>query len=301
MLPPKMYSSPPPVAADATVEQVGATEFSTLHQDIIESNVLTRLDGPSLASAASCSTTLRHLSSPENLWSHICHSTWPSTVSQSVSHVISKFPNGGPRAFFSHAFPLLSSSNLNRSSSSPPSELISSVDIHYKDNLIFSKLQETETSTGWFRCSPFRIDLLEPKDVVPTQIKHPERDENCNRIITDMRLSWILIDPIGFRAVNLSSQKPVTVQRHWLTGEVQVRFASILAVDRGHVQCGIVVTCGGSESGEMQVREVSMEMEDMDGMHLNGKDSLVILDGALEGRKGSGRNRVQEAQRRYDE
>lgn len=137
--------------------------------------------------------------------------------------------------------------------------------------------------------------------MVPTPIKHPEGDEECKLMIENMNLSWILIDPSGRRAANLSSQRPVAVQRHWLTGEVQARYASILAMDGAKVQCAIVVTCGGSESGEMQVREVSLEMENMDGTHLNGKDSLVFLQGALEGRKGTGRRRVGEGQRRYTE
>ncbi|KAL2500505.1 putative F-box protein [Forsythia ovata] len=132
-------------------------------------------------------------------------------------------------------------------------------------------------------------------------MKHPDGDDTCTAISNDMTLSWILIDPIRRLVVNLSSHKPITVQRHWLTGEVQVRFASILAADRGHVQCGIVVTCGGSEEGEMQMREISLEIEDMDGMHINGKESLGILQRAMEGKKGKGRNRVQEGQRRYKE
>lgn len=176
--------------------------------------------------------------------------------------------------------------------------------MYHRKELILTKVEETETVTGWFRCSPFRIDLLEPKDVVPTPIQHPEGDDTCTSLMEDMTLSWILIDPIGRRAVNLSSHKPVAVQRHWLSGEVQVRFASILAADhkgptRGHVQCGVVVTCGKSEGGEMQVREVSMEMEDMDGMHLNGKDSLVILHRALDGKRGKAINRGEEGRRRY--
>ncbi|KAG8376761.1 hypothetical protein BUALT_Bualt09G0097400 [Buddleja alternifolia] len=283
-------------ATETAAEQGGDTGFSILHPDIIQSHVLTRLDGPSLGSAACCCAALRYLSSDDNLWTNICHSTWPSTKSPQLSHVISKL-DGGPRAFFSQAFPLLADSNLSHPSSSPPSELISAVDIHYKKELIFTKVQETETVTGWFRCSPLRIDLLEPKDVVPTSIKHPEGDDTCTDMINEMTLSWILIDPIGRRAVNLSSFKPVAAERHWLTGEVHVRYASI----HGHVQCGVEVTCGGSEGGEMQVREVSLQMEDMDGMHLNGKDSLVILHGALEGKKGTGKNRVHEGQRRYKE
>lgn len=292
-------------------------EFSLLHPDIIEKHILTRLDGPSLAATSSSSTVLRQLSSQDRLWSQVCESTWPSTATLRVSRVMSEFPNGGPRAFFAHSFPLPAllqeaahnglSNRRGRSTtppSPPPTEFISAVDIRYKDKLIFTKVQETETVTGWFRCSPFRIDLLEPKDVVPTPIKHPEGDDTCLALVADMTLSWILIDPRSKQAVNLSSHRPVSVQRHWLTGEVQVRFSSILSGDqRGTasnlVQCEIVVTCGRSEGGEMQVREVSMEMEDMDGMHLNGKDSLVILQMALEGKKGNAMNREDEGRRRY--
>lgn len=49
----------------------------------------------------------------------------------------------------------------------------------------------------------------------------------------------------------------------------------------------------------MQVREVKLEMEDVDGVHLNGRDSMVILEGALEGKKGRGKNREEEGRRRY--
>jgi hypothetical protein len=187
----------------------------------------------------------------------------------------------------------------------PLSEVVSAVDIHFNNKLIFSKVEETETITGWFKCSPFRIDLLDPKDVVPTGIQHPDDNDKCTDLMKDMRLSWMMIDPIRRLSVNLSSQSPVSVQLHWLSGEVQVQFASILAVDqKGHVQtvqCVIEVTCGGSEGGEMQVKEVSMQVEDMDGMHLNGKDSLVILQRAMEGKKGKGKNREEEGRRRYVE
>lgn len=300
---PKVVPFPPPLS---TEEHGGETEFFALHSDIIESHILTRLDGPALASTSSVSSALRRFCSQPRLWTNICRSAWPSTAADPrVRDVVSCFP-GGPRAFFAHSFPLpdsgFSSSSLKRSRP-PPEELISAVDVHYKGKLMLTKVQETETVTGWFRCSPFRIDLLDPKDVVPTPIRHPDGDDECATFSEDMTLSWILIDPYGRRAVNLSSHKPVAVQRHWLSGEVQVRFASILAVDRRRnpVQCGIVVTCGAAENGEMQVREVSMQMEDMDGIHLNGKDSLVILQRALEGKKGNGSRRVELGRRRYAE
>ncbi|KAM7531546.1 hypothetical protein LguiB_034956 [Lonicera macranthoides] len=291
-----------PSTTAAAVEG-SAPAISALHPDILEAHILTRLDGPSLASASCAATTLLSLSSQDHLWSEICRSTWPSTSSPRIRQVISTFPGGGPRSFFAHSYPLPDPTPAASASSSPtPPELISGVDIHYKKKLIFTKVEATETVTGWFRCSPFRIDLLDPKDAVPTKIQHPDGGKKCTDLVNDMTLSWILMDPIGGRSVNLSSHRPVSVERHWLSGEVQVRFASILGVDEKNlVQCGIVVACGGSEGGEMQVREVSMEMEDMDGMHLNGRDSLVIFQKALEGKKGNGRNREEEGKRRYME
>uniref|UniRef100_A0A2N9HTV9 Uncharacterized protein n=1 Tax=Fagus sylvatica TaxID=28930 RepID=A0A2N9HTV9_FAGSY len=54
-----------------------------------------------------------------------------------------------------------------RSSIPLSTELISAVDVRYKDELIFSKVQETEAETGWFLCSPFRVDLLGQKESNP--------------------------------------------------------------------------------------------------------------------------------------
>ncbi|KAM1977369.1 hypothetical protein EV2_014383 [Malus domestica] len=300
-------------------DKATSASISAVHPDIIQTHILTRLDGPTLASAACTSSKLQALASHQPLWANICHSTWPSTAAPRVRQVISTFP-AGPLSFFSDSFPLLA--NLEPSTATAtatsgiapkhdqdrPCELISAVDIYHRGKLILSKVIETETVTGWFRCSPFRIDLLDPKDVVPTQIKYPEGQEadTCRDLGDELTLSWIMIDPTRRRAMNLSSHAPVSVQRHWLSGEVHARFSLILSGEKAtaseHVQCGILVTCGGSEGGEMQIREVNLQVEDMDGMHLNGKEGLVILERALEGRKGrKGRRRVAEGRKRYEE
>lgn len=47
-----------------------------------------------------------------------------------------------------------------------------------------------------------------------------------------------------------------------------------------------MVTCGGCEGerdGGVQVREVCLQVEDMDGMNLNGEESLGILKRVMEG------------------
>ena len=304
-------STPPPTTTTiTTVNEGSATSISAVHSDILQTHILTRLDGPTLASAACTCSQLNTLSSQEALWTKICNSMWPSTNTPRIRHVISTFPNG-PHSFFSDSFPLLTNSdhtnNSPQSHHDRTSELISAVDVYYKGNLVFSKVIETETVTGWFKCSPFRFDLLDPKDVVPTPIKLlDDDDDTCRDLEEDLELSWILIDPIGRRAMNVSSQKPVSVQRHWLSGEVHVRFATILAGDhhRGSssefVQCGVVITCGGSQGRGVLIKEMSLQAEDMDGIHLNGKESLVILQRAMEGKKGIKR-REEEGRKRYQE
>ncbi|XP_050370314.1 F-box protein At2g27310-like [Argentina anserina] len=268
------------------VEQGSDASISSLHSDIITSHILTRLDGPTLAAASCASSELHALSADQTLWKDICDATWPSVSDERVEGIISTFPSGH-RSFFSDSFPLLDhSSSCDPSLLARSSELISAVDIFYKGELVFSKVQETETETGWFLCSPFRIDLLEPKETVPTPIRHiGDTNESLKHLEENLTLSWIVIDLAQKRAANLSSRKPVSVTRHWLTGEVQLHFATIMpGYRRGEfVQCGMVVTCKGSDGGELHVREVSMQMEAMEGNHLNGKESLIILQGAIKG------------------
>ncbi|KAL8227158.1 hypothetical protein R6Q57_016990 [Mikania cordata] len=299
-------ASPPPIAG-----------ISSLPTHILETHVLTRLDGQSLASA-SCATAGLHSTSEQShqLWSDVCRSTWPSTTGELVSGIISDFPGNGPRSFFYQSFPLPSpdptalipSSSLSSSSRCVSlCRLILAVDVYHKSKLIFTKTEEIETLSGWFQWSPFRIDLLDPKDMVPTEIPHPDGNDMCMALTEDMTLSWILIDPVTKLAINLSSHKPVSVQRHWLTDDVQMHFATVLAGgNHKHslgalalVQCRITVNCHRSEGGEMQVRELSMEIEDMDGKHLNGRDSLVILHRTMRGKRGSGLMREKEARNRY--
>lgn len=168
---------------------------------------------------------------------------------------------------------------------------------------MLSKVVETETVSGWYSCSPFRVNLIDTKDKIPTRILYPDTEEACRELAENMTLSWILIDPTGGRVVNLSSQKPVSVQRHWLTGEVNVCFASVMGLEQQEQeQCCVLVSFGGTRGMEMHVREVSLQVEDLDGMHLNGKDSLVILQRALEGKKENLRGREEGVvKRRYED
>ncbi|VVA98896.1 unnamed protein product [Arabis nemorensis] len=269
--------------------------ISTVHDDIIESHILTRLDSPTLASVSCASSHLHDLASNEKLWSKICCSTWPSVSRTIISD--------GSRSFFSDVYSVFddtagSVSDLDR----PFPELISAVDLHYRGKLVLSRVVKRETTTSWFRSSPLRIDLVDHKDTVATPIKRGRRTEDtCRDLEKDLTLSWIVMDPTGKRAANLSSHRPVSVQRNWLSGEVEAKFATVVGSTSPEetVECVItVVTCGEEE---MHVKEVSLKVEKMEGTHLNGKDSLVILRKVMEGKRGNGRRREKESKRKHQE
>ncbi|XP_052173354.1 probable F-box protein At2g36090 [Diospyros lotus] len=273
-----------------TVEDGGHTSIADVHPDIIRTHILARLDGPTLASATCASAQLHSLSSCDDLWRHLCHRNWPSTARPLIRHLISRFP-AAHRGFYSDSFPTLHYRSRCRPVNSnplrlpPAPRLVSAVDVHYRNKLILSKVEETDTVTGWFLCSPFRIDVLDQKEKVPAPVKfHGGHDTFQSDLEESLTLSWIIFDPAQNRAANFSSPRPVSVNRHWLSGDIQVRFATVLAGQQAGepVSCTAVVTCGGREGGELQVKEVSFQVEDMEGKNLSGRESLVILQEAME-------------------
>ncbi|KAJ8552018.1 hypothetical protein K7X08_028461 [Anisodus acutangulus] len=377
------------ITTTTAVDDGETMAITAVHPDIIQTLILTKLDGPTLISTSIASTQLQNICSDDNLWRNICYSYWPSTSHQLIQNTISTFPSGH-RSFFSDSFPSINdqksnnnisrvipqvgsiNNNKNISSEIPQIRfnnnnisniisqegsnnnintittnnnifnviphlvskkdsmyadfnptltdnkvvsdrlsaqikakekkyneargLISAVDIHFDGNLLYSKVLITETKSAWFMSSPFTIELLDHKEVVRTPVIFSGDNDICKSNLQKMmNLSWILIDPIKNRAVNISSLKPVSVRRHWLTGDMKVKYSTVIGAGEGLVQCGIVVTCEGKEGGELHVREVNMQVEDMDGKVLNGKDSLVILEGVIEGgRKKRRENEIQE-------
>ncbi|CAK8535429.1 unnamed protein product [Lathyrus sativus] len=272
--------------------------IANIHPDIIQSHILSRLDGTSLTSAASTASHLNSLCTENHLWQKITTATWPSLNDPFATSLISTFPSSH-RSIFSDSFPSVDycspSISTVSSSSSPTGELISAVDLYYKGKSVFSKIHRTETHKGWFLCSPLWIEILDSNEIIQTPIKFEENDV-VEWLEENLTLSWIMIEPTCKRSVNLSSRLPVTVRRHWLTGELEVLYAVVL----GLVQCTIKVTCCGKAGGEMHVREVSFSMEDMDGRHVVGRDSLVILQGAMENGERKKLD-VEESKKRFEE
>ncbi|KAG2331884.1 hypothetical protein Bca4012_018546 [Brassica carinata] len=302
---------------DSVEHRIGDS-ISTLHPDIIQTQILTRLDGPTLASTATTSSYLQTLCNEQKLWREISTTTWPSINDSRVVQAISSFPSGY-RSFFADSYPFTEYTWLSEKQDPPTTGLISSVDLYYRGELIYSKVQEMETENGkagWFLSAPFRVDLLDEKESVQTRIRYPGGDYEAwvRNMEESMELNWIVIDPIKKRAANISSRKAVSAKRNWLTGDLEIRFSTVVAETAGNkkaAEVSVVVSCGSAETwkevdeevgGEVHVRDVRLQVEDIEGKCLKGRDSLVILQGMLEGKRcckdGGGQRR---GKGRYEE
>uniref|UniRef100_A0A1J3DDK6 F-box protein n=1 Tax=Noccaea caerulescens TaxID=107243 RepID=A0A1J3DDK6_NOCCA len=299
--------------SSSTTEQASLSGINTVASDVLQSKILTRLDGVSLATLSCTCSDLHSFCSEESLWRAKCSATWPSTLDTRVQSIISTFP-AGHRSFFSDSSPFLSHfGEIDLSPSVDTTELISAVDIHYKDEVIFSRVQVAETISGWFLCSPFRFDLIEPKELISTGVSltnHWEDDTWKNDLEDNLSLSWIVIDPTRKRAADVSTGKPVSVHRHWLTGEIHVKFSTIFGVGEKRrseqVEFTVTVVLAAfsrkvEETAEMQIREVGLVAEDMEGMNLGGKGSLVILTAAMGEKRRRRAGREEGGKEKYRE
>ncbi|CAH1443864.1 unnamed protein product [Lactuca virosa] len=298
-----------------------ATTFSDVHPSIIQTHILPRLDGLSLFSTAAASSYLQHLCTDENLWSHICKSTWPSIADPRLHDIISTF-SAGHRSFFQDSFPALVTDvnhqnhlhDLNCSSHRSPSQLISAVDIRYQNDIIYSIAEFTET-TDEFLSSPLRIKLnhdLESKhapgilrSINLNVDEFAGADEaTVSHLEESLSLNWIIIDPTQKRAGNISSIKPIGVRQGWMTNQTYLVYAIVLpgCDPNKMVQCRIQVVLAVAAGGVgLHVKEVMLELMDLDFCRLKGRDFLVSIQGALSEENNVRRKMVdaEESRRRY--
>lgn len=278
------------MASSSNNQGVAATTISALHSDIIESHILTKFDGPSLASLASTSNLLHSFCSQESLWKHICDSTWNSVKHPLVQRKISSFP-GGYRSFYSDSFPVLcaSSSQGSLGCQVETAELISAVDLRNGNDIVYSNVKVIDTSASSFAGSLFYVDLIDHKENVEIPIKY-EGDENVlmSKLKDNLTLSWIVIDPVLKRAANVSSLKPVSVRPNCDKTGIEVTYATILSgvccgVDTAEsVECRLVAKFCCEKGNSIELRELSLCLVDMVKSRLNGEMSLRILKEAME-------------------
>lgn len=299
-------------------------------------DILRRLDGATLASAACACAAFSSISKEERLWENVCCSMWPSTSRDDVKSLISSI--GGFKKFYADCFPLIVNKevpqfrlngyleypeewteadyygDVDELENISASDFVSIVDIRYKDKTICSKvlwgIPNANGVNGWFYNCPFRIDLptnsardddqasevtLSVSDGLPpiTSMEKERKDGKLWQDLRDgIRLSWIVVNRKINQAANLSSWSSLGGQRHWPTdNDFLIRFGSILPAKDilpcQAVECILIMrfrvirTEGIGTETTLKLTELSMQLGDMEGAHVNGRNSLLVLKEAL--------------------
>ncbi|KAJ6773910.1 F-BOX PROTEIN-RELATED [Salix purpurea] len=209
-----------------------------------------------------------------------------------------------------------------------PSNFVSIVDIRYRDRTICSKvlwgIPNANEFNGWFYNCPFRIDLLtyatrgddnegevflSVSDGLPP-ILSMEKERKDGKLWMELRdglrLSWIVVNKKMKQAANLASWSPLGGQRHWPTDkDFLIRFGSVLSAKDIFpfqvVECILIMkfrvihTEGEGVPTTLKLTELSMQLEDMEGSHVNGRNSLLILKEALSCRRSKNYSEVLES------
>lgn len=193
-----------------------------------------------------------------------------------------------------------------------PSDFVSIVDIRYKEKTICSKviwgIPNANGVNGWFSNCPFRIDVfafsgrgddhggavtLSLTDGLPlvTSMERERKDGKLwQELCEGIKLSWIVVNTKAKKAANLSSWTPLGGQRHWPTDkDFLLRFGSILPAKDilpcQMVECIIAMKFQVTEANEghttLKLTELCMQLGDMEGAHVNGRNSLLVLKEAL--------------------
>ncbi|PKA65709.1 F-box protein [Apostasia shenzhenica] len=208
-----------------------------------------------------------------------------------------------------------------------PSDFISIVDVRYKEKVVCSRviwgIPDADSYNGWFDNCPFRIDLLNYQDgdddgddegnevlsvddgLPPiASIERERRDGKLWREVYDgIKLSWIIVNKRLKQAANLASWSPLGGQRHWPTDwNYLLRFGSILPA-KDILPCQVaecifvmklsIVNVGNATT--LRLTELSMQLEDMAGAHVNGRNSLLVLKEALSCRRSRNYSQVLES------
>ncbi|KZV20783.1 putative F-box protein [Dorcoceras hygrometricum] len=313
--------------------------MTSLNSDLFY-DILGRLDGATLASAACSCATFCSISKQEKLWENVCSSMWPSTNRDDVKKLILSI--GGFKKFYADCFPLIVNKEVrefhwndyyeypqewaeaeyyayeDEMEDISPSDFVSLVDIRYQDKTICSRvlwgIPHANGFNRWFYDCPFRMDLLaysagddDQADAVtvsvsdglpPVQSIDRERKDGklWQELHNGIRLSWILVNHKTKKAANLSSWSTIGGQKHWPTGkDFLIRFGSVLPA-KDILPCQVVEciltmkfrlihTEGEGTVTTLKLTELSMQLGDMEGSHLNGRNTLLVMKEALNCRR----------------
>ncbi|GER43653.1 F-box protein [Striga asiatica] len=274
--------------------------FKSLPQDLVL-DIMSRLDGPTLAAIGSSSTNLRLASKNEKLWQKLCHETWPSTSNTQIP----SRKNRGFKSFYADAFPLIlhsAKTGLPRrvvsldSTNFSPSDFISFIDIYHEGQCIFSKVVHHENNNTFemLLCYyPFKLEVL-GKNILTTKIPSTDYlNHEEDKFVESLRLSWILFDVRKGNSSNISSWRPRSIQK--FNSSVNklyvISFGCVVKMDGNElltcytsVEFVITVKCRVLiEKGCIIIRwkEISLVIKDVNGSHLNGEQSMRAMKQAF--------------------
>ncbi|GLJ55212.1 hypothetical protein SUGI_1184710 [Cryptomeria japonica] len=307
----------------------------SLNGDLL-SEILGRVDGITLANAGCVSSEFRSIARQENMWEEACSNLWPSTVDTDVKQLISS-SLGGFRNFYANCFPCIayesSEKDFNCSEmkkicddslelhSCDPSDFVSLVDVWYMDKIVYSKIlwgiPNACNVEDWFCNRPFRVDFVDfwdldnedptTEDGFPTVVSFDKvrmEDKSWGKLMENFRLTWILINRRTGEAANLSSWRPLLGEMFSDT-DFFMQFGSLLPAQNilpfKDVQCIIAIKIRLSKDyhGNMKITELGMQVEDMMGGRVNGRNSLVILERALSCRKSKEHHQIFQSYQKY--
>ncbi|KAB2605288.1 F-box protein [Pyrus ussuriensis x Pyrus communis] len=265
--------------------------------------VLKRLDGPALASAACACAAFCSISREERLWEYVCSSKWPSTNREDVKSLILSI--GGFRKFYADCFPPYCNEevseyrrndyleypeewteaehygDMDEFESISPSDFGSLVDIRYKDKIIgsmFFGAFRIQMASMVIQIMTTMVKFSSPllMDLPPiASMETEKRDGKLWRGLRDgLRLSWIVANRKIKQAANLACCYPLGGQRHWPTDKDFVMLFGSLLPAIGILPCQ-VVECILS----LKLRVICTEgegFEDMADNYFNGRNSLLI-------------------------
>ncbi|GLJ55211.1 hypothetical protein SUGI_1184700 [Cryptomeria japonica] len=195
-----------------------------------------------------------------------------------------------------------------------PTDFVSLVDVWYMDKIVFSKIlwgiPNASDFEDWFCNRPFRVDFVDfydlenedptNGDMFPTVVSFDKvsmEDKFLGHLIENIRLSWIVINKRAGEAANLSSLRPLLGEMNF-DAEFLMRFGSFLPsqniLPHKDVQCilAIRIRLSNNDNGSMKIAELSMQLEDMMGARVNGRNSLLILERALSCRKSKEHHQI---------
>lgn len=285
------------------------------------SDIMSRVDGVTLARLSAVSTQFRSGSRDEDHWENLCNQRWPSTKVPPVKTLI--LTTGGFRKLYNNCFPFISpvhhGQDYHEEEFASAADFVSLVDVTFNGEPVLSRIVDGIPGAG-APCGPL-VDILaatsecndhgvaiystnvdddgpvvtiHTKTMSQAQLQERQDGRFWMALCHQLRVSWLLIHKKTHRSVNLASWKPMSGVQHKRCGDNHflLRFGSILPNPTSTpIHCSITMQCRPIETSRhpeaaplaaaVKLADLSLSLEDVYGVHLRGKEALAALARAM--------------------